>query len=209
MPFAEEIKSLVTPVLPANTVVYLTSGASIPPGNGPYVSLIETPGLSEVRTQNMVATPAYERPHMQVVVRSSDYLLARVICHKIYRALRGVRNQLVGVSSVAVTSIVRSGTTATVTAPSHGFVTDQEIVIAGAGQAEYNGTKTITEIDVDSFSFSVSGSPVTPATGTITASYPGTRYVEIRPIQPPFDMGVDANSRARVVFNLRAHKGSS
>ena len=47
------------------------------------------------------------------------------------------------------------------------------VVIEGANQEEYNGTKQITEIDANSYSYVLSNSPlpVTPATGTITATF--------------------------------------
>lgn len=66
-------------------------------------------------------------------------------------------------------TITRSGSTATVTATSHGFLTDQCILIAGANEAEYNGEHYITVTGTDTFTFAVTGTPSTPATGTITA----------------------------------------
>jgi len=73
-----------------------------------------------------------------------------------------------GYNSKSVT-ITRSGSTATATATAHGFVLDQQIRIAGAAQAEYNGIFRITNITANTFDFAVTGTPVTPATGTITA----------------------------------------
>lgn len=66
--------------------------------------------------------------------------------------------------------ITRSGAVATVSHTSHGLSTGQKIKIKGADQSEYNGSKTITFIDTNSYSFTVSGSPTTPATGTIVAT---------------------------------------
>jgi len=42
--------------------------------------------------------------------------------------------------------------------------------IAGAVQGEYNGVKTITVTTVNAYTYTVSGSPTTPATGTIEAT---------------------------------------
>ena len=70
-----------------------------------------------------------------------------------------------------VTSITRSSTTATVTTPKkHGFVTGQKVIVSGATQTAYNGEKTITVASTTTFTYSVSGSPATPATtsGAIT-----------------------------------------
>jgi hypothetical protein len=44
------------------------------------------------------------------------------------------------------------------------------LTFAGADQAAYNVTAAITVVDPDHVSYTVSGSPTTPATGTITAS---------------------------------------
>lgn len=69
----------------------------------------------------------------------------------------------------AIASITRSGQVATVTtAAPHGYSTGDWRTIAGAAQAEYNGTKEITVVDATHFTFNVTGSPATPATGTVT-----------------------------------------
>ncbi len=70
----------------------------------------------------------------------------------------------------SVSSITLSTTTATVTtASAHGLTTGQSVTIAGADQAEYNGTFTITVTAASTFTYTVTGTPATPATGTITA----------------------------------------
>ena len=66
-------------------------------------------------------------------------------------------------------TITRVSTTATVTCASHGFATGDQIKIEGATQAEYNGVHEITKLTDNTFTFTVSGTPATPATGTITA----------------------------------------
>lgn len=76
--------------------------------------------------------------------------------------------------SISITSLTRSGTTATATTASdHSMATGQQVTIAGANETEYNGTFTITVIAADKFEYTLTGSPSTPATGTITASYDG------------------------------------
>lgn len=67
-------------------------------------------------------------------------------------------------------SITRSGSTATVTHSSHGLRTGQVVLISGANQVEYNGIHTITVTTSDAYTYAVSGTPDTPATGTITAT---------------------------------------
>ena len=73
-------------------------------------------------------------------------------------------------ADVAVTSITRSSTTATVTATAHGFTTGDQVNIRGAAQADYNGDFIVTVTDANTFTYTVSGSPTTPATGTIVAN---------------------------------------
>lgn len=67
-------------------------------------------------------------------------------------------------------TITRSGTTATVTATAHGYASGSYVRIAGADQAAYNGAFAISNVTANTFDYTVSGSPTTPATGTITAS---------------------------------------
>ena len=68
-------------------------------------------------------------------------------------------------------TITRSGSTATVSHTGHGMATNDKVVIAGADQLEYNVIFTITFIDKNSYSYTVSGTPATPATGTITSTF--------------------------------------
>lgn len=74
------------------------------------------------------------------------------------------------IGTKSATGITRAAAVATVNLPSHGYSTGDEITHEGADQAEYNVTETITKIDGDNYSFPVSGTPATPATGTITAT---------------------------------------
>jgi hypothetical protein len=73
-----------------------------------------------------------------------------------------------------VTSITRSSNTATVTTTAaHGYSTGDYVTIAGATQSDYNGIYQITVLSTTTFTYTVANTPVTPATGTITASYGG------------------------------------
>jgi len=74
--------------------------------------------------------------------------------------------------AIAVSGITRSGSTATVTtSAAHGFITTVTyyIRIAGADQGEYNGAYAITVTGSNTFTYTLTGTPATPATGTITA----------------------------------------
>ena len=74
--------------------------------------------------------------------------------------------------AIAVTSITRSGATATVTAASaHGLTTGDYALIAGAVETDYNGEFSVTVTNTTVFTYTVGGTPTTPATGTITVLY--------------------------------------
>lgn len=57
--------------------------------------------------------------------------------------------------------------TATISA-GHGYRDGEILLIEGAGQSEYNGEAKIRNVTATTFDFDASGSPATPATGTIT-----------------------------------------
>ena len=75
-----------------------------------------------------------------------------------------------GYNSKTVT-LARTGSMVTATcATAHGFAADglTKINISGAAQSEYNGDFQITNVTTLTFDFTVTGTPATPATGTIT-----------------------------------------
>jgi hypothetical protein len=67
-------------------------------------------------------------------------------------------------------TITRVSTTASVSHTAHGLSNGQKVFIAGADQSEYNGVKTISNVSANAYDYTVSGSPTTPATGTITST---------------------------------------
>jgi hypothetical protein len=80
-------------------------------------------------------------------------------------------NLLLNTIPRAIQSITRSGTTATATTPSaHGLGpngTQMSVGITGADVAAYNGLKNITVASGTTFTYTVAGSPATPAAGSI------------------------------------------
>lgn len=77
-------------------------------------------------------------------------------------------------SARVVSSLTRSGTTATCTTlVDHGFTTGDYVTIAGADQTAYNGRVKVTVTGDTTFTYAVSGSPATPATNAMTATYYG------------------------------------
>jgi uncharacterized phage protein gp47/JayE len=106
------------------------------------------------------------------------------------------QNYLISSQIISVQSLTRSGSVATATfATAHNLAPNISIVIAGADQAEYNGTFTIIDVPTeDSLTYAVSGSPATPATGTITltASYAS---VEVRSSETGQDKNLDSGAK--------------
>lgn len=63
-----------------------------------------------------------------------------------------------------------STTTATITQTNHGYSTNDWVKIQGANEADYNGNFQITSTGADTYTYTMAGSPSSPATGTLLAS---------------------------------------
>lgn len=77
-----------------------------------------------------------------------------------------------GYGAGTVTSITRSGSTATATRTAHLYAEHDVIEHSGANQTEYNGAFKIFNVTANTYDFEVTGTPVTPATGTISGKKP-------------------------------------
>jgi hypothetical protein len=76
-----------------------------------------------------------------------------------------------GYNTKTIQSITRSGSTATVNfATAHGYTSDQVVALAGMDQAEYNGEFRPFNVTTTSFDITVTGTPVSPATGAAMTS---------------------------------------
>jgi uncharacterized phage protein gp47/JayE len=62
------------------------------------------------------------------------------------------------------------GLVTAITSSEHGFATGQTVVIVGATQPEYNGSQLIVVVSPTEFEYTIATTPITPATGTITAA---------------------------------------
>lgn len=74
--------------------VFATSAATIPTGDGPYLSIRPTGGAAPEGTHNDGAA-AYRRPGAQVLVRAKSWVAAEAMAIKAYDALVAVRNRQV------------------------------------------------------------------------------------------------------------------
>jgi len=71
----------------------------------------------------------------------------------------------------ASVSITSSGTTATVTHTSHGLATNDNVIIEGANEDAYNGAYQITVTDSNTYTYTMSETTTSPATGTIKSTF--------------------------------------
>lgn len=69
-----------------------------------------------------------------------------------------------------VVTITRAGSVATVAHTAHPYVVGDIVVIRNANEQEYNGPFTITAVLTNSYDYTVSGAPASPATGTINST---------------------------------------
>lgn len=84
-------------------------------------------------------------------------------------------------STIAITSITRSSQIATLTSTTaHNLLTGDYVTISGAAQAEYNGTFVITVTTPTTFTYTVTGTPATPATGTLVLTNGGATAYSYR-----------------------------
>lgn len=83
-----------------------------------------------------------------------------------------------GYALPSISSITRSGSTVTVTFVSaHGMVSYGNFVtIAGVNQAEYNGEFAVTILNTTQITYTIAGTPATPATGSYTAKKGGSGW---------------------------------
>lgn len=86
-------------------------------------------------------------------------------------ALTGFTAANVTSGSIAISGITRAGSVATATSAAHGLCNGEVVTVAGAAQTEYNITAQISNVAANTFDYTISGAPATPATGTITFTY--------------------------------------
>lgn len=83
-------------------------------------------------------------------------------------------NTTISSNSISINSLNLNGQIVTaVTNEDNTLASGQTLEIAGANQTEYNGTFIITVLTENTFTYQISGFPVSPATGTITGSFDG------------------------------------
>ena len=155
-----------------------------------YMSYSQKNGYKISTLDNMTSVPI-STPSIERIINQTGALTGRVHSyelrvsgHKFYvLTLTGINttlaydiemkrwakwSYLTAQSAKSATMTYANGlVTATVTA--HGYLDGTPVTVAGANQAAYNGTFTIFYVDANTFTYSISSTPVTPATGTITS----------------------------------------
>ncbi len=98
----------------------------------------------------------------------------------------------------SVTSITRSAYTATVTQTAHPFAVGDVAYIQGANEIEYNGLQNVQTVpSANTYTFTIMGLPVTPATGTLTAA-----AIDGQPVEIPRPVITDSGYAAIQLKNL-------
>jgi len=99
-----------------------------------------------------------------------------------------IRTRIYGLNIYkSVTSITRVGSTATVTSTAHGYINGDIVYIPylgqyldqptwGINQVEYSGFFTVANAATNTFDITVTGTPATPATGTIIVARTTTAF---------------------------------
>jgi len=149
------------PLTSGNSFAMYASGVFSDPNdsNKEYIVLASTEKATfwnETDGATDVAYPAYETLEDEdgaEIVQANNKIY-------IYRGWEG--------DDVVVSSITRTGAVATVTsATPHGLFNGFRVRISGAAQTEYNGDFVATATGPTTFFYTVSGSPATPATGSL------------------------------------------
>lgn len=119
--------------------------------------------------------PTYRTAGATVVLQNTKTVSVTVKSASDLTAIQGANVLLLasGAGDLPVdesVNITRSGSTATVTHTTHGVADGSKVRIIGADQQEYNGIFTVSVSDANTYTYTISGSPATPATGTVLST---------------------------------------
>ena len=89
--------------------------------------------------------------------------------NKTARTILAVATNLAAESEMTVTSITRSGVTATATSTAHGKSNGDVVYIFGAAESEYNGVFAISNVAANTWDYTLKQDPGASASGTIKA----------------------------------------
>lgn len=155
-----------------------SAGAVITNSAGAAIELYH-PAVASTQPIAQIAYPAGE------TVESTDTCHLEQFLNQVY-LFRGYQTA----DAFSLSGITRSSSTATATsAAAHGRTTGDWVDVQGAAEDEYNGIFQITVTSPTQFTYTVDGTPSTPATGTLTA----------RPCKPVMSWDLNPNNAFVVV----------
>ena len=137
-----------------------------------WLSALPQPSEAEIDAVDL--SPAAVLVRLNTTERSGATVALGGNRTALWKTLRGTLSVVVSEVNVILaalprpmSSITRSGTVATATTPTAHGLSNGTIAVFGADVAAYNGVKTITVTGATTFTFTVAGSPATPALGTL------------------------------------------
>ena len=134
-------------------------------------------------------------------------LYADATVEEVCQATEDILNKYLWFNTAPIAATALSANVATITTPTpHGFVTDQSVVISGAG-AVFNGTKTITGYDIYTFTYAKTASNqdrhlVRPY-GLVTGENHATAYASVPAVREA------AAALATTIWQARQAPGAS
>lgn len=148
---------------------------------------------------NIIQEPAFSAKGLIVVTGTLSTILPNNTAFQAQNGNQYLTQSEVEISNISVgVTLERDSATVTATSSSdHHFASGQTITITGAVQAEYNGSFIIAITSATQFQYTISGSPVTPATGTINAGFVGIN-VDVESV----NTGEDQNQPAGSILTL-------
>jgi len=95
----------------------------------------------------------------------------------------GTGQYAIGDTTLTISSITRSGATATATTElRHSLETGNKVTVAGCVQTDYNITATVTVTGAYTFTYTVANSPATPATTLTSITAVNANFNTARPV---------------------------
>lgn len=120
--------------------------------------------------------PATQAHGLIIALGSAGIIIAKdaLFTNSASKQYKNLVEATTAVNSQNIASLTRSGTLATAeTASEHHLATGMQVTISGAVQTQYNGNFTIVVTSTTEFTYTVTGDPATPATGSPVVSYTG------------------------------------
>ena len=103
---------------------------------------------------------------------------------------------------IVISTLTNAGGTATAqTADNHELASGMTVLIADATEPEYNGSVLITVVDDDTFTYSISGSPTSPAGGFPTVSS-DSAFIPITSVEFEEDTNLDGSTTLTITASI-------